>query len=94
MARLQEVRHSIVSSLDQETSAIDAEEVDAADADVVDWGTDEEDFAEALGLMWDTVKLLKAILGRCKLSSMSRHLIERHRDDLMQFMSEFPAEKT
>ena len=98
MARLDEIRNHIVPA-SVSVSVMDAVPVQDAivsDADEDDddfpW-PDEEDFQEALDLMGDTAKLLKAILGRVKLSSMSRHLIEKHRDALLQFIGDFPGQE-
>lgn len=65
-----------------------------ASASVDDWDPEDDDMDEAIGLMWETTKLLKAVLARVKMSAMSRHLIEKHREELLEFIAYFPGDRS
>lgn len=87
MARLDDIRDSLLLAPDG--IPVQAE-VTVEDDDDLGWGPEEEDFDEALALMQHTCKLLRALLARVKMSSVSKHMITKHRDDLLQFIAEYP----
>ena len=62
--------------------------------DEADWDPEDDDIDEAIGLMWETTKLLKALVARVKMSSMSKHLIEKHREELLEFIAYFPGDRS
>ena len=86
MARLTDIRSTIIQASDPALAAVTTEEVD-----VEEWSFDDDDFWEAIDLMETSYKLIMAMLKSCRgLTLRQQRLLERHADDLKMFTDEFP----
>ena len=93
MANIEQLRSAFVSAgtvKSKEVSDRDAVLDALAEEEDDEWTFDDEDFWNALDLMEETRKLLKAFKKRIKMSSMSKHLLEKHLDALGEFLDQFP----